>query len=254
MTVRWPCRGAGWGCNEGGTRTCGISTRAQHGWLWGPPCPPRPHPATHATRCTRLQELSLLCSPQPGGASRGLLAHFLPSVSNSSWRPLLPAFFQLKKNKIPGILSVCSSWRFSAAVPHTGGLGLCREGAVGALNVPLCVCPQSVVVVVSPEECCCGAQLALLGQWGERGPWCGVGCGDAVMVPQVCHPGSVSKAATKCECSGRRRDTWEPAARGHHRTGQGDHSAVLISIRDFPAASPCPTLCLLCGWGLAPLF
>lgn len=165
-----------------------------------------------------------------------------------------PRFLSTKKNKIPGILSVCSSWRFSAAVPHTGGLGLRREGAVGAFNVPLCVCPQSVVVVVSPEECCCGAQLALLGQWGERGPWCGVGCGDAVMVPQVCHPGSVSKAATKCECSGRRRDTWEPAARGHHRTGQGDHSAVLISIRDFPAASPCPTLCLLCGWGLAPLF
>lgn len=99
MTVRWPCRGVGWGCNEGGTRTCGISTRAQHRWLWGPLCPPRPHPATRATRCTRLQELSLLCSPQPGGASRGLLAHFLPSVSNSSWRLLLPAFFQLKKRK-----------------------------------------------------------------------------------------------------------------------------------------------------------
>lgn len=110
-------------------------------------------PCPRAARCVRMRESSLLpvllpsARRWPGGASRGLyalLTHFLPSVSNSSWRLLLPAFFQLKKKKKK---SQASSRRAaprgsSTAVPLSGGLGLRGEGAAGALGAPLCVCPR----------------------------------------------------------------------------------------------------------------
>lgn len=38
---------------------------------------------------------------------------------------------------------MCSSWKFSAAVPHSGGLGLRREGQwVPSMSLFVCVSPK----------------------------------------------------------------------------------------------------------------
>ncbi|XP_063208049.1 cdc42 effector protein 4 isoform X1 [Chroicocephalus ridibundus] len=79
-----------------------------------------------------------------GGASRGLyalLAHFLPSVSNSSWRLLLPAFFQLKKKNPRHLLSV--------RLPEAGALP-CPAPAAGAARGGDSGCPRCPASLLVP--------------------------------------------------------------------------------------------------------
>lgn len=139
MTVRWP----GWV----GTAMHGLSTAVQRGAAQTALGCPRvaarlcPHP-------TRWEEV-------PAGAARphpsppipppgwrclpglcALLTHFLPSASNSSWRPLLPAFCQLKKPKTPGIFWACGSRRLQCCRAPCQRAGAAWGGDSGCKRCP----------------------------------------------------------------------------------------------------------------------
>lgn len=240
-------RGGQRGVVLGGFGVLGGSTEAVS------PCP-------RAARCVRMREPSLLpvllpsARRWPGGASRGLyalLTHFLPSVSNSSWRLLLPAFFQLKKKKKSPrhLLGARLPEAQALPCPSPGGWGCAGRGQ-RVPSVPLFVSVPEAQRDRSACRCgsgCCESQLVLFGGAGRVGGLWGVAgwdvalqspsllrrraaegpCGRATFAVPALSPKQPQSAFVR---PGRGRETWArvgPQHRvsplvGHRGTGRGD--------------------------------
>jgi len=159
------------------------------------PCPRLPGvpwgacPSRHAAR---LAVPPRLCA---------LLARFLPSVSNSSWPPLLPAFFQLKttkKKKNPRhLLGVQLPEARALPCPAPAGWGAGRGWWVPmAPRIPHC--PHSHGAqgrglscnTAVPRSSSCGP-FSVEGVWGGLGtrPLGAMPCGEAVLGERSCWRG-----------------------------------------------------------------